>query len=77
VPSGSHAGSGGGAGLSRPRPVSERGLSGNEDRQHFDCATWVHKADQMPEDAHPLKLYYNNAEIVLQRNAPIFREGNS
>ena len=29
---------------------SERGLSGNEDRQHFDCATWLHRADQMTKD---------------------------
>ena len=27
---------------------SERGLSGNEDRQHFDCATWLHKAVGLP-----------------------------
>ena len=29
---------------------SERGLSGNEDRQHFDCATWLHKARELPKE---------------------------
>jgi hypothetical protein len=29
---------------------SERGLSGNEHRQHFDCATWLHKAREMPKE---------------------------
>jgi hypothetical protein len=29
---------------------SERGLSGNEDRQHFDCATWLHKAREMSKE---------------------------
>jgi hypothetical protein len=53
------------------------GLSDSEDRRHFDCATWLHKACQMPKDAHLLKLCYNYAEIVLQRNAPVFREGKS
>jgi hypothetical protein len=31
----------------------ERGLSGNEDRQHFDCATWLHKT---PRDAEGSSL---------------------
>src|ERR1017187_10750510 len=26
---------------------SERALSDGEDRQHFDCATWLHKAREM------------------------------
>src|ERR1039458_1030247 len=29
---------------------SERGLSGNEDRQHLDCATWLHKARELPKE---------------------------
>jgi hypothetical protein len=29
---------------------SERALSGNEDRQHFGCATWLHKAREMPKE---------------------------
>jgi len=29
---------------------SERGLSGNEDSQHFDCATWLHEARELPKE---------------------------
>jgi len=29
---------------------SERGLSDDEDTQHFDCATWLHKAREMPKE---------------------------
>jgi hypothetical protein len=29
---------------------SERGLSDDEDRQHFICATWLHKAREMPKE---------------------------
>jgi hypothetical protein len=30
---------------------SERALSGNEDRQHFGCATWLHKAARCPRSS--------------------------
>jgi|SRR5208282_4198434 hypothetical protein len=29
---------------------SERRLTRNEDRQHFVCATWLHKAHEMPKE---------------------------
>ncbi|MGA9990315.1 MAG: hypothetical protein WBP69_21250, partial [Terriglobales bacterium] len=29
---------------------SERGLSGNEDRQRSDCATWLDKARKLPKE---------------------------
>jgi hypothetical protein len=29
---------------------SERGLSDDEARQHFDCATWLHKAREVPKE---------------------------
>ena len=29
---------------------SERALSDDEDRQRFDCATWLHKAREMPKE---------------------------
>ena len=29
---------------------SEHGLSANEDRQHLDCATWLHKIDYKKSD---------------------------
>jgi hypothetical protein len=29
---------------------SESGLSDDEDRQHFVCATWLHKAREMPKE---------------------------
>jgi hypothetical protein len=29
---------------------SERGLSDDKDRQHFVCATWLHKAREMPKE---------------------------
>ena len=28
----------------------EHGLSGNEDSQHFDCATWLHEARELPKE---------------------------
>ena len=35
---------------------SERGLSDDEDRQHFDCATWLHKAPRDAEGSGPFEL---------------------
>jgi hypothetical protein len=39
-----------GSGMGEGDRSSQAGEAGQADKQHFDCATWLHKARQMPKE---------------------------